>query len=435
MTLLRITISIVMIALFALTLYLLIALPLSQDAGKRVAPGVNSGGKPAQTIVPQTAVAAVTAPAAGVTLTGAAANASGSRQIEIFGAVTDTGGEPLEDVLITEERYFYSARSDASGNYRLLLDLPVHRLPILNFLRAGFRGKRLELTQAQLQPGPVYRLDVGLAESGSTVRLPGRVANDLGVALEGVRIEISAVESDEANNYYLTVFSDERGNFTLEGVHTATRYRLSATLAPEYPVYTDPDYYLGAEPEPLEIVLNPLKFVNLGGMILTPAGSPVANFEIYISNLSTGVLARKIVSDSSGYFTLDHFPLGEVSLSARGAEYYQITGLELDEANYDSLRLVIDRGDRYLSGWINDASGIPLEKAMVTLEATRIENGIEYFSYRSQGTDANGKFYFENIAPGEHHVSVYASGFDKLDFIDSLERETAPLYLKLTQSN
>jgi hypothetical protein len=434
MTLLRITISSVTIALLAFALYLLIALPLLQEPEKRAAPGAGGGAEPAQAVTAQESVAAVSMPAPddGTGLPPATATGSGSRLIDISGTVTDARGQPLEDVLVTEERYFYATSSDAFGNYHLLLDLPYHRLPILNFLRAGFRGKRIEMTRADLQSGPVQRLDVGLDESVDTLRLSGWVTDDLGVALEAVRIEISAVASDQENNFYLTVFSDARGNFTLEGVRSATHYRLSATLAPDYPVYTDTDFYLGAEPEQIEIVMKALKFVDLAGMILTPAGSPVANFEIYIKNLSAGIQARKIVSDSSGYFTLEHFPLGEVSLSTEGAEFYKISGLEIGEADYGNLQLVIDRGNQYLSGWVTDDNGLPLEKAMVTLDVTRIDNGVEYFSYRSQGTDANGKFSFENLAPGEHHVSIYATGFDKLDFTHSPGRQSAPLYLKLT---
>jgi len=432
MTLLRITISSVMITLLVLALYLLIALPLLQEADKRAAPSA----APATAVAAQKSVATVAMPApaaGGTSLPLAPTTGSGSRLINIFGTVSDSEGEPLEDVLITEERYFYSSSSDAFGNYRLLLDLPYHRLPTLNFLRAGFRGKRIELTRADLQPGPVYQLDVGLAETTDTLRLAGWVADDLGVALEGVRVEISAVASDQESNFYLTVFSDERGNFTLEGVRSETRYKLTATLAPDYPIYSDSEFYLGSEPEQIDIVMKSLKFVDLGGMILTPAGSPVANFEMYISNLTSGVRSRKIVSDSSGYFTLAHFPLGEVSLSTRGAEFYKITGLEIGEANYSNLQLVVDRGDHYLGGWVNDDNGLPLEKAMVTLDATRIDNGIEYLSYRSQGTDVNGKYGFDNIAPGKYRISVYATGFNKLESIYSLQRQSAPLHLKLTR--
>ena len=432
---LRITISIVTIAVVAISLYLLIALPLLQDSQTATAPVDTSGNdlQPRATIASDVHSAPLASEQIEASPSPASASSPGSRLIEIFGTVSDADGQPLEDVLITEERYFFSTTSDAFGRYRLLLDLPWHRLPSLNFLRAGYRGKRVALTQSQLHNGPVYQLDLALDDSDNTLQLNGWVANDIGIALEGVRVTIKALDSDAEGNFYLTVFSDERGNFTLEGVHSATHYHLSATLAPEYPAFSDENFYLGSEPKQLEIVLKSLKFVDLGGMILTPDGTPVADLEIYIKNVTTGLHTRKIISDSSGFFSLEQFPLGEVSLTTRGAEFYKINGLEINEANYSNLALVVDRGDRYLSGWVTDNHGLPVEKAMVTLDTTRTDGAIEYLSYRSQSTDANGRFSFENIARGEHRVSAYASGFDKLEMMHSIERPSEQLQLTLTR--
>ena len=62
-------------------------------------------------------------------------------------------------------------------------------------------------------------------------------------------------------------------------------------------------------------MLKSLKFVDVSGMILNRQAVPVPNFEIYIKNLTTAAHSRKIVSDSSGFFTLEGYPLGEISLS------------------------------------------------------------------------------------------------------------------------
>jgi hypothetical protein len=435
MTLRRITLSILFVALLALSLFLLVALPLLQDTQ------IPSTTLPEASVSQQTMLGAATIstsePVADTIVPTVPANrpqiASSSRLIEVFGSITDSIGQPVEDVLITEERYFFSARSDSSGHYRILLDLPGNRLPTLNFLRAGFMGKRIALTPTQLLEKPVFELDVTLVDSTDTLRLGGWVANDIGVALEGVRIDISALKSTEADNFYLTVFSDERGNFILEGVRAMAHYRFTAALAPEYPVYSDEDFYVGSDPEQLQIELKTLKFVNLAGMIQNPESAPVANFEIYINNLSTGVHSRKIVSDSSGFFTLERFPLGEVSLSTRGTEFFKITGLELTESDYANLVLIIDQGDRYLSGWVSDENSIAVEKAMVTLDATVTRGGIEFSSYRSQSTDSNGRFSFAGIARGDHRISVYANGFNKLETVHALSRQSDQLQITLTR--
>jgi hypothetical protein len=456
MTLLRIILSIFVVALIALSSCLLIALPLLQDphSGEKSLTDqiistetITSVGESTDAPVPVKAVSTASAASRPIASTGSrlteiygrstATAASrpiagaGSRQIEVFGRITDSIGQPVEDVLITEERYLFTATSDSSGQYRILLDLPRNRLPTLNFLRAGFAGKRIKLTRAQLQDMPIFELDTTLVDNADTLRLSGSVANDIGVALEGVRIEINALKSAAWDNYYLTVFSDSRGDFVLEGVPAMTHYRLMAALAPEYPVYSDEDFYVGPDPEQLQIELKTLKFVNLGGMILNPESAPVANFEIYISNLTTGVHSRKIISDSSGFFTLERFPLGEVSLSTRGTEFFKISGLELTDLDYANLVLIVDQGDRYLSGWVSDENGIAVAKAMVTLDAMITRDGIEYSSYRSQSTDSNGKFNFKNIARGDHRISVYASGFNKLESAHSLTRQSDQLQITL----
>lgn len=435
MTLLRITLSSFVVAFLALSLYLSIALPLLQDTQSEVKsrPGETSG----KLDTASAAKPAVTAPATNATSAIAQATqppvVTGPRFVEVFGSVTDSIGEPVEGVLITEERYFFTASSDSSGQYRVRLDLPRNRLPTLNFLRAGFAGKRIKLTRAQLLEKPFIELDVTLADSTDTLQLSGWVANDIGVALEGVRIDISTLKSAAEDNYYLTVFSDERGNFVLEGVPAMAHYRLSAALAPEYPVYRDDDYYLGSNPQQLQIELKSLKFVNVAGMIQNPESAPIADFEIYISNLSTGVHSRKIVSDSSGFFSLERFPLGAVSLSTRGPEFFKISGLDLTELDYANLVLIVDQGDRYLSGWVSDENGIAVEKAMVTLDATISRGGIEFSSYRSLSTDSNGRFSFANIAHGNHRISVYANGFNKLQTTHSLPEQSDQLQITLSR--
>ena len=431
MTLQKITISAILVALLGISLYLLIALPLLRDSTTEVKLPIatDTGLQESNLAAKITTLAGEHSNIEPLSETTAVTR---SRFIEIFGRIIDSAGRPIEDVLVTEERYFFSATSDHHGNYHILLDLPPNRKPTLNFLRSGYEGFRTTLTQAQLQQ-PIFQLDTTLTDSAKTLRIQGRVANQTGIGLDAVRIEISALNTSEENNYYLTVFSDERGNFTLEGVRAETHYRLSAFLAPEYSFYSNDDFFIGSDTRQVQIELRSLHFVNLGGMILNPDSAPVANFEIYINNLSTGTHSRKIVSDSSGFFTLDQFPLGRVNLSTRGAEFFKISGLELTDLEHDNLVLIVDKGDHYLSGWVSDENGIAIKKAMVTLDTTINNEDVEYSSYRSQSTDSNGRFSFERVAGGEHRLSIYANGFNKLERIQFLKQQSQDLLLTLTR--
>ena len=355
----------------------------------------------------------------------------GSRLIEIFGRVVDRDAQPIEDVLVTEERYFISTRSDAEGDYKILLDLPRHRYPELNFLRSGYQGKRVKLTKKHLQQQPIYELDVALEGNSDSVRLPGWVGNDIGVALEGARVDLTALDSGNGGNFYLTVLSDANGNFILEGVPARARYRLSVNLTPEYPVYRDPDFFVGPNPERINIELKSLQFVDVDGMMLNRESAPVANFKIIITNVTTGTHTRTIVSDSSGFFSLKDFPLGEISLSTRGSDFYNITGLVLTDAEYRNLILRIDKGNHYLTGWIADENGIVPEKAMVTLDRTFQEGPVEYHQYSSQATDNDGKFSFKNLGNGEYRVSVYALGYQTQQLVHRFSQQSDEIRITL----
>ena len=356
-----------------------------------------------------------------------------TRAIEIFGRVMDGNGQPIDDVLVTEERYFFSTRSNVRGNYKLLVDLPTHRYPTLNFLRQGFRGKRISLTRAVLQQNSTYELDLELEENPLSVRLSGWVGNEIGAALEGARVELTALQPPGGESFTLTVFTDPRGNFFLEGVRAEEPYSLSINLAPEYSVYRDPDFSVGLNPEQINIVLESLRFVDIDGMMLNRDSSPVADFEIYVSNVTTGVHSRKIVSDSSGFFSLKQFPLGEVSLATRGSDIYEINGLVLTDSEYRNLELIIDKGERFLTGWIKDENGLVPERALVTLDQTIYEGPVRYHQYRSRTTGSGGKFTFGNLGKGEYRITVYAPGYRKKEVMHRLVNQSNEVQVTLQQ--
>ena len=430
MTFNRLIFSIAVVTLVALALYLLIAFYGLQDPSWSEAPPPpdativtsESEPSPAPTIELAAPVAEITQESVPL---------SGSRLVEIFGRVTDQNRQPLEDVLITEERYFFTTRSDADGNYKLLLDLPRHRYPTLNFLRNGFAGNRIKLTREQLQQKSFYELDVKLAADPDSVTQSGWIGNEHGAPLAGARVDLTALEPGEGNDYYLTVFSEPGGDFVLEGVPAGQKYILSVNLSDEYTIYQDPAFLVSDAPQPLRIKLKLLKLVDFDGMILNREGAPVPNFKIYVHNLTTETHKRTIVSDSSGFFSLRNFPPGEISLSTRGPELLKITGLTLTDSEYRNLVITVDKGNRYLSGWISSADGGLPKQAMVTLDKTYNEGSIRYHQYRSQATDSVGRFSFEGLGGGEYRVTIFAQGYPKTELLHQLRNQADEIHILL----
>ncbi len=341
--------------------------------------------------------------------------AGGRKLVEIFGRVLDPEGRPIADALIAEEKYFASTRSLADGRYRLLLNLPVHRFPSLHFLRNGYTGRLVRLGKDDFQQGQMRELDVVLESADDTVDLQGWVGDEIGQGIEGARVEIIATQRANRDSYYLTAFSDAAGEFEFEGVRADDTYKLTINPATEYPYYENPAFRVSRNPPRIEVRLARLHFVDIDGMIVGSDGQPVPNYEMYISNLTIGGHSRKLVSDSSGYFSLRNFPVGEISLSTRGQEFYKVSGLQISESSFQNLSIQVDRGSHYLSGWVSDANGLAIEKAMVTLDHSRQDGSIEYSSYRSQATDRNGSFEFTDLGSVEYRLSVYALGYRKQD--------------------
>jgi len=430
-------VSIAIVVLSTLALYLTIAYHLLRDPAPPTKPtepvsaAAPAAGKPLDTFdAGTTAPGAASAPFE----RRAGSQLAGRKLLEIFGRVSDSDGQAIENAVIAEERYFASTRSDRDGHYRILIDLPQHRYPTLHFLRSGYDGRRIRLGKKQLGQTPVYELDVSLEDALDSVTLRGWIGNEIGVGLEGARVELSASYTRNRDSFYLTGFTDSNGNFEFEGMRSGETYKFSVNLTPEYPYYEDLDFKVTQNPAQIDIVLEKLRFVDVDGMILNRGATPVPDYEMYISNITTGIHTRKIVSDSSGFFTLPNFPLGEVRLSTRGAEFFKISGLKITDTGYQNLKLIVDRGHHFLSGWIGDTNGVPVEKAMVTLDRKFRAGKIEHSSYRSQRTDRNGAFAFENLGGGEYHVTVYALGFDKQEFSHRFDGQSDEILITLQRN-
>ena len=358
----------------------------------------------------------------------------GRKRVEIHGRVADRDGRPLAGVLIAEERYYHRTRSDAEGRYRLPLDLPRHRYPVLHFLREGYDAARIRLGQRELDPAPVYRLDVALDDALDSVTIEGWVSNQNGIGIADAKVELSASYSRNHESFYLTEFTDARGNFRFEGIRAEQTYALLVDRTPHYPRYRDDSFTVEANPAMVHIELSTLRFIDVEGMILTRDSMPVANYEMLVTNLTTGTHKSKIVSDSSGFFRLEQFPAGEIDLATRGPEFYRISGLRLDADNYQNLVLIVDRGDYHLSGWVSDANGIALENAMVTVDRKFIDGPLSFTSYRSIGTAPDGSFAFDNLGGGEHHVTAYAWGYEKQELKLRLDSPAQSLHFRLQPS-
>ena len=352
--------------------------------------------------------------------------------VKIYGTIVDLDNQPIENALISEEFRYHSARSDANGKYQISVELAEFKNPIIIVMRSGYREERVWVEGDDLANGQAVRLDVALAEADDTTSIDGWIGNENGEGVAAQKIRITSMGGLKTGNILYVVSSDERGDFSFEGVRSGLNYRLEVFPASQYSRYLQ-DFIEVTHYTPfLKVILARINFVDISGMVVSSAGVPVPDLEINVRNTTTNSLVRMVSTDSSGFFKLDRFPTGEVQFTTTYPEYFKITGVTLSPNETRSLNLVIDRGIHYLSGWVSDQNGVPVDNARITLDAEINRGSTKSFSYRSRRTNSAGSFSFADLGNETHVITVYTQDFKRKEISHRFESPSDDIHITLS---
>jgi hypothetical protein len=249
------------------------------------------------------------------------------------------------------------------------------------------------------------------SETHSTTSFNGWIGSDLGESLKGQEIRIASRGMMNQEHFTYTASSDENGKFSFEGIRADTLYELEVYPTSGYSNFVIARLLVSSYMPPLNIALDTLQFVDVTGMIVDGEGTAISDFEIVAKNITTGRHVEEFASDSSGFFRIEYFPLGEVNFLTKPPNYFNITGMHLSNENYHNLVLTVDWGRYYLSGWVSDKNGAAVVGARVNLDGEIVKDGTKSFSYRSKMTDSTGTFSFGDVGSKKHVITVYAMGF------------------------
>lgn len=249
------------------------------------------------------------------------------------------------------------------------------------------------------------------SDAHSTTSFNGWIGSDLGESLKGQQIRIASRGMMNQEHFTHTAFSDENGKFSFESIRAGILYTLEVYPTPGFANFEIEKLLVSSPMPQLNIVLDTLQFVDVTGMIVDGEGTAISNFEIVAKNITTGRHVEEFASDSSGFFRIEYFPLGEVNFLTKPPDYINITGMHLSNENYHNLVLTVDWGRYYLSGWVSDKNGAAVVGARVNLDGEIVKGGTKSFSYRSKTTDSAGTFSFDDVGSKNHVITVYAMGF------------------------
>ncbi len=249
------------------------------------------------------------------------------------------------------------------------------------------------------------------SEAHSTASFNGWIGSDLGESLKGQKIRIASRGMMNQEHFTHTASSDENGKFSFEGIRAGILYTLEVYPTSGYSNFVIERLLVSNYMPQLNIVLDTLQFVDVTGMIVDGEGTAISDFEIVAKNITTGRHVEEFVSDSSGFFRIEYFPLGEVNFLTKPPNYFNITGMHLSNENYHNLVLTVDWGRYYLSGWVSDKNGAAVVGARVNLDGEIVKGSTKSFSYRSKMTGSAGTFSFDDVGSKKHVITVYAMGF------------------------
>lgn len=324
--------------------------------------------------------------------------------LTVEASVTDSGGAPLENALISPvcapEREPPAActtvRTDEFGRFMLIGLSPGQRLSLV-VSRRGFGTERVGWV-------------VGKEEEPRTIilkpsaRVAGRVIDAHGKPIAGAHVDSGPPRFSGGS-----AFTDDRGRFVLEVHPDASELRV---LRRGFQQFTQRGLAIspGQELDAIEIVLDAAATVT--GTVRFSDGRPAADAIVSLKSLEpvregeSGT--AKVRAAPDGRYQTQWAPVGEVEIVARtGARRCQrIAVLQAGEQQID---LVMPRGFEVV-GRVIGTSGEPLPNTTLQLIADDRSGATE-----SLTTGLDGTVRFSHVGDGEYRVEATNSGFAMID--------------------
>jgi hypothetical protein len=349
--------------------------------------------------------------------------------VSIHGVVESSAGGRLAGVRVEViGQGSISATTDAHGNYAVRVPAGSRvEQTTLRFRRSGYRDRRWVMSDGQRASEIDVVGNVRLDPANAGVSITGIVTSSEGDPVFNARVQLDSTAL--GHGYRAT--TDRAGAFTLTNVDAGTDYRLWVRASSGFKDGILENVVVDAAAQPLSVRLKALGSATLTGRMVTPAGSPVAAFTLWLTS-AYGAAARSIAitSDSQGRFVSPEIPEGPAALQTRAAPSLSISGITVAAAGSD-VSVVIDVGAERLDGQLVTSEGTAAAGARVLLEWSATSGGVTSRSTRETITDAEGAFAFTELGAGVHVVSASLPGTGSVRVSHPVGASQPPLRITL----
>jgi protocatechuate 3,4-dioxygenase beta subunit len=349
-----------------------------------------------------------------------------------FGLVIDSGRRPVAGAQVQ-----LRAAPSTDINARLGEGRDLLRFPGVTDAAGRFEVKNLPAGSFDLAvraqgfapltvPGLSLPEGTGASDLGTVQLAPGGAIHGVVSNAQGEPVADAEVQARGADRDGLSFLLDEAesmasftaadGSFALENLAPGRTLDLFVTH-PGYGPASAPGVAVPT-PTPLRIVLRPTARVS--GRVVDPDGKPVAGATVAVSEggreLSSsrlmGVEPKQGVADDEGGFVFADVAPGPFGLSAEAPRHQsaELRGLEVKPGQeLAGLEIVLPPGAS-VEGRVLSPEGDPVPNAGVAVAEVARAGTVAFPSLRS-GTDADGHYRIEGIAPGPHTLEAYSEGY------------------------
>jgi protocatechuate 3,4-dioxygenase beta subunit len=330
--------------------------------------------------------------------------------LRVTGTVTNSSGEPLDRVWVgLDARRDRSALTDGNGYYELLLD-SAHAATDSK-VRFYLRGYEVELLALSTAGDQGVQLDAELSRVENAASVTGTVESEQGQPIASATI---VLRSQALGTQYQAV-TDRDGAFSFLDAKPGQGYSLRVFPKGLYLDYSRNQINVSEDGLSLEILLKSLETGRLVGRMIDERGSPVVGFRLWVVASGATQGALPISSDEQGYFELAEAPAGSLSFDTRSSPRLAIRGVTLQAGGERDVVLVLDSGEEELTGEVRGERGVPIAGAEVSLSWSHANGKVRSSSQRTTRTNPDGSFRFQQLGPGQHHLTVRAPGYRSME--------------------
>ena len=332
----------------------------------------------------------------------------GQREVQIFGQVTSTTGEPLPHVRVSP--VYLGARgiyTDAAGQYALAISLQNSKQALsVSAELDGFREQLIHIDKKNMTRTQRISVNFALEPVESLTLVRGvAVGADVDAPLAGAAVQLQSRQLRQVHR--ATTAND--GLFTFPAVEPGDDYQLVVRGA-GYQDYTQ-NVRVTLDGLDLRVALEPELTGQVYGQIRDLHGKPIPHFRLALRSQTHAHRAVQVTSDANGYYFVEHAPAGALLIESQASPRFLVSGAHLAPGGKVEVPVILDWGQNRLRGLVLDSRGSPVSAPNVVLSWFHVENGVRSSTRRQASADAQGYFLFDQLGPGAHAVQINVPGF------------------------